>query len=149
MAPNAPIDVDVEKSSSKNTLTWANGGDNGAAVEYYQVEKENDTGDDWELFKDNIAETKLILGDYSLTEGETYNFRVRAKNSVDFGPYSAGQSVTLDFAPSQPLNLDVKADSVTKTGFTLTWEQPSNLGTGDALLNYKLYTMEDGVETLY
>jgi hypothetical protein len=50
MEPLAPVSLGVEKTSSKNTLTWVNGGDRGSAVLYYQVEKLNSVDNSWELY---------------------------------------------------------------------------------------------------
>ena len=37
-----------------------------------------------------------------LTEGETYDFRIRAKNSVGFSEYSVVFSITAATVPSEP-----------------------------------------------
>jgi hypothetical protein len=51
--------------------------------------------------------------------------------------------------PSEPLNLAVKPDTITKTSVTLMWDSPRILGT-NALTHYQLFTVDDqDVDTLH
>lgn len=71
LAPAAPTYLAVTKTSIKNTLTWVAGHDNGAAIDYYQVEKYNAATSAWDLYQDNVVGTSLILG-AGLTAGSSY-----------------------------------------------------------------------------
>lgn len=102
--PDAPTSKEITISSSKIKLSWVAGADNGAAIEFYQVAKLNDAGDDWEVYKDNLQDTNIILGS-GLVEGQQYKFKVRAKNSAGYSAYSEDKEATITYVPSQPKDL--------------------------------------------
>ena len=63
----------------------------------------------------------------SLTEGNTYQFRVRARNAVGFSPYSTVFSILAATVPSKPASptTTLSGDS---TQVVIDWTAPADSG---------------------
>lgn len=88
--PDAPITLAEDYSKRTATsvmLTWFEGPDNGGnTVIDYQIMYDNTTTTDFLLFESNILQTNFDC--MYLTSGETYIFKVQARNSFGLSAYS-------------------------------------------------------------
>ncbi|MEI8269909.1 MAG: fibronectin type III domain-containing protein, partial [bacterium] len=157
--PSAPLSLSA--SSDLNTsslLSWTIPlNDGGSTVTDYLVEyKLASEPTVWTVFNDGVSNgtTATVTG---LTNGQAYNFRVSAINTIGTGAASSTATSTPNLsAPSAPLSL--LALNYENTKSTLTWSTPASNGGGvisDYIIQYKLTsepttwtTFNDGVSTI-
>jgi hypothetical protein len=93
--PDAPIEITVDSentSATKISFNWVDGTSNGgSAVIDYSIYYDQATGT-WVELKAGISE-KSYSTHVTITEGYTYAFKVRARNSVGYGILSAQISI--------------------------------------------------------
>jgi len=81
------------------------------------------------------SQTSFIFDDY-IQAGQTYYFKVFAKNKWGWGPESTVSSILAATTPSKVLNVATAIDSTTG-GVQITWNEPAQLG-GISLDSYTI-----------
>ncbi len=119
-------------------LSWEGPVDlGGTPLITYRVEKSTDHGVTWQQLPHPLT-TSTSMDVAGLARGTSYELRVRAETSVGPGPYSAAVPALLPrVAPSEPVDLMVRAGTTTPTSVTLAWRSPADTG-GASITNYRL-----------
>ena len=138
--PTAPRNLGAEPGDTQVTLRWtAPLSDGGKVIEEYQYQQK--TGDSaygsWTTItgSDENATGHDVTG---LTNGTSYSFKVRAKNSVGEGPESNEVTVVPVTGPSAPTGLTATPapDEKPQLAVTLTWTAPTDDG-GSAIRSHQ------------
>ncbi len=99
--PDAITDLDAsEWGNTTTTLTWSTPGDGGDPITDYTVDYRVSGDIPWINFNDGVSTSTSVLVT-GLTNGVTYEFRVRAINGIGTAPDSNIASVTV-LAPTAP-----------------------------------------------
>ena len=88
----------------------------------------------FEVVTSGITSTSHI--ETGLSSGNSYKFRVKARNAVDFSSYSTDFTIVAVTVPSQPSAPTTTVSSDT-TLILIDWNLPSDLG-GLTISSYKL-----------
>ena len=126
--PAAVAAPDLEAGGEALRANWTAPSGNGSAITDYDVEyRQGSTGSWTDVSHTGLSRTATIL---SLTDGQSYQVRVRSSNTHGAGPWSSPASVTVG-VPSPPL-----APTLTSGdgSLTATWTAPS--GNGSAITDY-------------
>ena len=79
-------------SATQIGISWSEGTSNGGAeVIDFTILYDQSTGT-WVELASGVTETEYTTS-VTLTQGQTYTFKVKARNSVGFGQYSAEVSI--------------------------------------------------------
>ena len=146
VAPGVPTAVGGTPSLTAVALTWTAPTDNGGvALTDYVVQYSSDAGSTWSTFADGVSTTTAatVTG---LTSGNSYRFRVAAKNSVGTGSFSANSSsiiLPLPTLPSAPTGLGGTPENA---AVALSWSASASAGSG-ALTDYVVQYSSDGGST--
>ena len=122
--PSEPRDLEVDDVSADEVeLDWRSPSDDGGdSVDEYKVDILRNGR--WREEEDDISRTRYTVE--GLAAYTRYSFRVAARNSEDWGPYSTAVSVTtLREKPGRPRSLEAEA---THDRVTLDWRAPSSGG---------------------
>jgi hypothetical protein len=101
IVPSAPSGLTLTSTSSTSiqvdwsTLTGTSTG--GSAITSYNLYWDNNSGTPSISLLDSLVTTDTITG---LTAGNTYIFKVRAKNIYGPGPFSSSVSITVSAVPN-------------------------------------------------
>ncbi len=117
-------------------LTWV-ASSNPLNVNGYEFRQDNGS---WTTISGSDSRTvsHSVTG---LTQGVTYTFRVRAKNSAGNGASSGAESVIVVAEPAAPTDLAAEAGD-TQVG--LTWKDPGNA----SIAKYQIFQFPEGVTKL-
>ena len=132
-APGTPTTSAVTFESM--TAAWTAAAANGAEITQYQLQIATNSGftAGLQTFNNGTALNRAISG---LSPATTYYLRVRAQNSVGFGPWSGTRTqATPATIPTAPLSPSVEAASTVSA--IMSWAPPSSNG-GAALSGYTL-----------
>lgn len=113
-AAGAPTGFSAAAGNHQVNLTWtAPTDDGGIALDHYEVQDSTNAGADWEQIDTDYdtSETTLHDGILGLTDGTTYEFRVRAENGVVDGTWSDTVSAT----PHGPLDPSAISPAASQT----------------------------------
>lgn len=146
--PGTPMTSAV--SASGMTVSWSSAAGNGSAVTTYQLQIASDSSftTDLRTIDAGLDLTEVISG---LSPATTYYLRVRALNSVGWGPWSSTKTqATVATTPSEPRN--VTASNPTSVSVDVSWDAPATTG-GSDITGYDLAystssTFASNVETL-
>eukprot|EP00928_Gymnodinium_smaydae_P022346 TRINITY_DN18808_c0_g1_i1.p1 TRINITY_DN18808_c0_g1~~TRINITY_DN18808_c0_g1_i1.p1 ORF type:complete len:4341 (-),score=787.41 TRINITY_DN18808_c0_g1_i1:161-11695(-) len=116
------------------TVRWPPSGDDGGApIELYELlMNQNRAGYEWVATN---AANDLDHTVYGCTEGEKILFKIRARNSVGWGPYSAEVEAACATPPAQ-MQPPHRTES-TRSSITLGWNAPNN--NGAMITGYRVY----------
>ena len=131
-------------SSAQINLTWTAPSNNtGSAVTDYLVYYSSNSGSTWETFTASVS-TSTSRNITGLTAATSYIFKVAAKNSVGYGPFSSNSSsyTTLSGPQVPETPTAVSAGSATTSSLSVSWTAPSNDG-GAAISSYWLQKSSD------
>ena len=127
--PQAPTGLVLVVGSESITASWTAPATSGAAISDYDVEYRAGTSGNWtEWSHSGTVLTTVITG---LTNGQSYEVQVRAKNSAGDGPWSdiaTGTPAGLPDTPAKPILV------ASNQRLTVTWAAP--LGNGAAVTGY-------------
>ena len=134
-APGAPTALVVTAASATQlTASWTAPANNGgSALTDYVVEYSSDGGSTFTIANDGVGtSTSSTIG--SLSAGTSYLVRVRAKNVVGEGDYTAnGSGTTSNGAPGAPTGLSLTV--ISSTQINASWVAPASTG-GSAITDY-------------
>jgi hypothetical protein len=144
--PGTPV-LTVVAADEHVHVSWTQPPNGGAPIDGYELCHRRITGPgsptawscQWEPGATNLSE---IIG--NLTNGRTYEFQVRAHNSVGYGPYSAIVTTTLP-ATVPGIISNLHEDSDTQTTVSLHWDVPSD--GGSAITDYEVQYRRSGTST--
>ena len=132
--PSAPTNLTVSAGSGEATISFTPGADNGSPITNYQYS--TDGGITWAAL--NPADPSSPITIPGLSNGISYDIKIRAENAVGMGAASAAVTITPG-PPSAPTNLTAVAGNGQATvSFT-----PAS-GNGNAISNYE-YSTDGGL----
>ena len=108
----------------------------------YTVAISTDSGSTWDETS-NTGLTALTLSKNGLVNGQTYQYKISATNTLGTSAYTAGVSGIAGDVPSQPVGLSVTTLSATE--LTFAWGVPND--NGYALTGYKVERSDDNFAT--
>jgi hypothetical protein len=104
LVPDAPVNLqndELETLDDRIGITWDDGPSNGGTpIIDYEVWIDQ-AADDWIALADSLVEREYIAT--SLYSGQTYQLKVRARNSVGYGDFSLPISILAAQVPDMPL----------------------------------------------
>ena len=123
-------------------LGWPEVADNGGSpVDGYRIEVSDNAGASWTVEVDDTRSTSRTYPHTGLTAGETWHYRVSAKNRWGYSEPSDTAAATTDpREPGPPLDLRATADGQTR--IDLEWEPPEDDG-GDDVTGYMIQYSEN------
>ena len=134
--PHSPQNLQYDEGDEQVTLTWDKPvSDGGSDITGYNVYRDADStsiGNTMDL-------TGLTYTDTGLTNGQEYNYSIKAVNDKGDSPYSNSVSVTPTGFPSAPENLQATAGD---GQVTLNWDAPND--GGSAITGYKIQVESEG-----
>ena len=125
-APDAPQAPTLTPGDGKIEVTWDAPADNGAEITDYDVQYKQSRATTWEMEWDAGPSTTTTISVIitGLTNGSTYQVRVRAANSAGEGLWSDLASATpAAAAPAAPANFAATAGD---GEVRLTWDNPGD-----------------------
>jgi len=134
IVPSEPQNFTAIPGCRQITLSWsAPASDGGSAITDYQISK--DGGSNWVSASSNSGHTFS-----GLTNGITYEFKVRAGNAIGVGA-EATATATPVTTPSEPRDFTaIPADGQV----TLSWSVPESDG-GSAITGYQVFCSSDAI----
>ena len=145
--PNAPTSVSgTPNGVTSSTVSWtapANTGsprpDGGSAITGYKVEYALSPYSSYTVFNADTGNANTSIPVTGLTNGESYKFKVTAKNANGFGDASAPSDVVVtNIVPGAP-TIGTMTLSTTNTTDSLAWTAPTANG-GSAITGYVYQT---------
>ncbi|MCK4444226.1 MAG: right-handed parallel beta-helix repeat-containing protein, partial [Thermoplasmata archaeon] len=131
--PLAPVGLNALPGNEQVTLSWSPPSDDGGSpIIGYGIYRGTAPGGETLLLE--IGDV-LTYTDIGLANGQTYYYRVSARNSVGEGPKSNEVEATPATTPSAPRNLQAVAGN---QQVFLTWDSPLSEG-GSLVTNYEIY----------
>ena len=132
LPPSVPLNLRAAPGDGQVTLTWdAPESDGGLDIERYEYRV--DGSGDWTSVRLDLQVT--VMG---LTNGQLYEFEVRAVNAHDNGE-AATETATPALPPSAPRNLRAAPGN---GEVTLTWDMPESVG--GLAIDYYEYRVDRG-----
>ena len=132
-------------SQTQINLTWdppANNG--GSPIDGYQIEVSDNAGQTWTVENPNTRSKSTAYDHTGLTAGETWHYRVSAKNRWGYSDTSnVAHETTHPEEPGPPTELVAKSSGQTR--IDLTWEAPVDTG-GASVTGYMIQYSEDAGE---
>jgi hypothetical protein len=120
--PDAPSNVTAKVDPAGMTISWSSAGGN---ITEYEIQKSSDSGSTWTSATTTIG-TLTSVTVAGLTTGDTYLFRVRAKNVAGNSSYTATSTgVVQTGKPSAPTGLSAIGAG---TSVVLGWTDPNPTG---------------------
>ncbi len=146
--PTAPRNLRAEPGDTQVTLRWtAPLSDGGKVIDEYQYQQKtgNSAYGSWTTItgSDDTTTGHDVTG---LTNGTSYSFKVRAKNSVGEGPESNEVTVVPVTGPSAPTSLTATPapDETPQLAIALSWTAPTDDG-GSAIRSHQYrYSRNNG-----
>ena len=125
-APSAPRGLAAAASDESVTLTWrAPADDGGSAIVRYQVRYQESGGSysEWSTVSGGAGATSTTVR--GLENGKSYDFQIRAMNSVAAGEPATATATLAESAPGSPANLSATAGD---EQVALSWGAPADGG---------------------
>ena len=148
--PDAPLllqNVAEQTTASQIGVQWNEGAYNGGSqvLDYelsYAVAQltENSPIIDplvYSVYDSSVSSTDLIV--LSLSAGQVYSIRVRARNLVGYSGYSAPVSILAAQVPDAPENIANDPDVTNNVQIGIKWQPPTFDG-GSALIDYSVWS---------
>jgi len=139
-APGAPTGLSATPSSGQVALAWTAPASNGGqAISDYAVEYKLAADSSWTVFADGTS-TSTTATVTSLTNGSSYNFRIKAVNIVGQGTASSVATATPATAPSAPTAPSAVSGN---NQATVSFTAPASDG-GSAITSYTVTSSPGG-----
>lgn len=144
--PSAPSAPTLDSATGTSiTLNFYESSDNGGSkITLYELWIDEGTlGSDFNQVTTytNNAMSTTLTGSVNLittiTAGTVYTFKIRAKNAVDYSPFSAEVRFAAATPPAKPATPTKILSTSSKTSITVKWSQSAN--TEIPIQGYKLY----------
>lgn len=138
---------DGSTSKTQVAFTWtAPASNGGATVLDYAIEMDDNNDGIYTQVASGVTSTSHTQT--GLSEGTSYMFKVRARNSVGYSTYSSPFTIVAATKPDVPTSFLRNESSTTKTQVAFSWDAPSDTG-GSSLIDYSLEmsTSENGSYT--
>ncbi len=131
--PSEPLNLQAIAGSTQVTLIWSLPTDDGGLpITNYTIYRGLSSGSETLL---TTLGNVLAHTDSGLINGQTYFYKVSAKNAIGEGQNSTEISATPSTIPSEPRNLQAFAGN---SQITLIWTAPAFNG-GSPIINYSIY----------
>ena len=146
--PGAPTIGSVTSGDSTLTVNWSPpASDGGSAITAYRVEWKLSTATSWPSANKGVSDRSHTIS--GLTNGSSYNVRVRAVNSAGNGPWDtdSGTPAAPVTVPGAPTGLSVTSGDST---LALSWTASANTGGAPVTsydVQYKLTSADDSAWT--
>ncbi len=141
-APATPAAPTATAGDASATVSWTAPDDGGSAITGYVLQYAVTGTAAWETHPDEGSGTsRSVTG---LTNGTTYDFRVRAVNSVGTSEYSAVETATPVAAATRPDPPGAPSVTPGNASATVTWSAPDD--GGSAITGYVLQYAPLGTE---
>ena len=136
--PSAPLNLRaVAAGPTIIDLDWDAPASPGAsAVIDYQVEMSATGGVPWTLLTPTGV-TSTSFQHRDLTAGVTLHYRVRARNTIGFGPWTSPEPATTSTGTAPGPPLDLTATAVSSSAIELSWSPPGS-GGSSAIIGYRI-----------
>jgi titin len=138
-APSAPTVTTVWPGNGSMTLKWQAPSGNGAAVDYYQVQR-SETLASWTTFP---AQKPAEFIDTNVTNGVSYFYKVRAHNEAGWGPFSTIVVGVPRTVPSAPASCSAVGWGYVPKFLEYSWEPPHYNG-GAPIRSYVIQVFSNG-----
>lgn len=141
--PDAPVDLSTDYSASTDqqiTLTWEDGSNGGSPILDYALSYLNAQGD-YEVLSSSIP-TNSYTTTFPLTLGETYLFKVQARNQVGTSAESTTVQVLSATTPGSVTNLQSVPEDTNAEQISLTWTESASNG-GSPIIDYEVSYFTD------
>jgi len=143
-APAAPTIIDIVAGDQSTTINFTDGANNGSAITSYQYSMNN--GSTWITLGQLEVNTLLNASSVEyrsiyvsgLTNGETYQVKLKVVNAMGTSDETSGQSVTPAAAPAVPTIIEIVAGNQSAT---INFTEGAN--NGAAITSYQ-YSMNNG-----
>lgn len=144
-APSAPT-RDTGTTSSSLIIDWTAPTTNGASITSYNVVWDSGTsGVTWTSLVGEATDfTALTYTKTGVTSGDSYQFKVRAKNIWGWGAYSSALTIVAAHAPDTMSTVTTAIDATTG-GVTITWAEPAS--NGGAITAYTIKIVDEAGST--
>ncbi|MCF7830631.1 fibronectin type III domain-containing protein [Candidatus Gracilibacteria bacterium] len=109
------------------TLDWSAPADGGSPITGYRIE--GYAGGTWSLITNQNAASRQYIHT-GLTNGDTYQYRIRASNAFGDGNWSATRTVVLEVQPSLTLSITpgiISANQFPLPDVTVTWSSEGTI----------------------
>jgi hypothetical protein len=138
--PDAPVNLAKDfalTSKSQISLVWEDGSSNGGQpILDYRVSHDQAAGI-WTVLSSSVTERKITLS--GTTSGQTYYFKVEARNVIGYSPESVTVGIKAAIVPTAPTSVTTTRDV---NDVVINWTPPSVnslIDFGDAILGYRVY----------
>ena len=135
--PGVPVLSLTALPNSIIQLDWTAPVDNGFTITTYQVEKSDDGGVTWNPF---TSINSLTTQDTGLTNGDSYQYKVLATNTIGNSAFSGAVAMIAGDAPGALSVLTATTQS--DTSISLTWTTPNT--NGYTITGYQIEQSPDG-----
>ena len=144
-APGAPSGVTVTpRSSSVIDVSWRRPYTGTSAIIEYEIHFAVDNGA-WG-FLATVDDAITTFPHTNLTGGKTYSYRVRARNTSGWGPWSTKVSTTTQIAGTPGAPQSLAWSSSDSSTIVLTWSPPKTEGSSE-ITGYRVDVSADGGST--
>ena len=123
-------------------MTWVAPADNNSPITDYELQHREMGATTWTHTPSLGTSTQRTFT--GLTDGTVYEFQVRARNAVDWSPWSAiapGTPMASAAVPDAPVKPMVTATADTLGSLVVTWVAPAD--NGSAIIDYGLQYKRD------
>ena len=146
--PLSPRNPSVRSGDGFAEVTWQPPSfDGGSAITGYDVHKDTTSGSMNKPLFTSVPAATTKFNDTSVTNGQTYYYYIKAKNSIGISDPSMeiiGTPIVTKTVPTPPRNLTATPGS---DYIDIDWDEPIGNG-GSPITNYKIYSgSSSGVQT--
>jgi Fibronectin type III domain len=138
--PNAPTAPTVTVGDGSVTLKWQPPSGNGAAVDYYQVQRATSPVS-WTPYPIQKPTEFIQL---NLINGGSYYYQVRAHNAAGWSPFSPVVTGVPKTVPTAPTMCTASGFEVTKKWVSFGYQPPSSIG-GAPITLYVIKVYQNGI----
>lgn len=143
--PAAPATPTATASGNTITVSWVAPDNNGATITSYQIQRADNSAMTTNPVTYTDTASPIAIG--SLNYGQAYYVRVRAYNSVGWGPWSAVRTVTTGITvPGAPATAPTFS-AISPVQATVSYVAPTFIG-GSAITGYDVQRAKDAAFTV-